>query len=191
MSLDNNKAFTANLYLNGLPLVLNQQRLKLRLRDPRITRREQLDVEVALADIGGSSFVTLADHEDDKPLLLKFVPHGENYVVTAVLRGIYEGWRLRIEGSTHHLSVSDNAPSDYFSISKDVVSKVGLADLAPGPSYVRLVSETNKKALYRAEKDGKMHFKNVDPNVTGHPAFNGTPATFVLKVIDKSTGVEE
>ncbi|MHC8335961.1 hypothetical protein [Pseudomonas sp. LB3P25] len=191
MFLDNNKAFTANLYVNGLPLVLNQQRLKLRLRDPRITRREQLDVEVALADRNGSSFVTLADHEDDKPLLLKFVPHGDNYVVTVVLRGIYEGWRLKIEGGTHHLSVSDNAPSDYFSIRKNGVPKAGLADLAAGPSYVHLVSEANKHALYRAKVGGNIIFKDVDPNVTGHDAFNSEPATFVLKIIDKPTVVEE
>jgi hypothetical protein len=191
MSLDNNKAFTANLYVKGLPLVLNQQRLKLRLRDPRITRREQLDVEVALADSSGSSFVTLADHEDDKPLLLKFVPRGDNYIVTVVLRGIYDGWRLKIEGGTHHLSVSDDAQSGYFSIRKNGAPKARFADLAAGPSYIHLVSEVNKHALYRAEEGGKIIFKDVDPNLTGHDAFNNEPATFVLKIIDKPSVVEE
>jgi len=47
MVMEENKTFTANLYVNGLPLVLNQQRLKSRLGDPRITKREQLDVEVS------------------------------------------------------------------------------------------------------------------------------------------------
>jgi hypothetical protein len=188
--MEENKTFTANLYVNGLPLVVNQQRLKTRLSDPRITRREQLDVEVALADRGASSIITLADHEGDSPLLFKFVPHGDNYAVTVVLRGTYEGWRLKIEADTHHVSVSDKAESDFFSISKHGAPKAGFADLVPGPSYVYIVSEVNGRALYRAEDGGKIIFKNIDPNRTGHDAFNNKPATFALKVIQASAAVE-
>lgn len=191
MVMEENKTFTANLYVNGLPLVLNQQRLKTRLSDPRITRREQLDVEVALSDRGTSSIITLADHEDDTPLLFKFVPRGDGYAVTVVLRGAYEGWCLKIEADTHHVSVSDKADSDFFSISKHGVPKARFTDLDPGPSYVYIVSEANGRALYRAEESGKIIFKNVDPNRTGHDAFNNKPATFVLKVIPTSTAVDE
>ncbi|MBK5531366.1 hypothetical protein JFT91_01900 [Pseudomonas sp. TH08] len=109
-----NIAFTANLYVNGLPVVLNQQRLKQRLRDSRITQSEKLDVEVALADLRESSFITLADHEDDKPLLLKFTPQGDSYAINVVLRGMNDGARLIIESNTHNLLVSQNEQSEFF-----------------------------------------------------------------------------
>ncbi|MGE8145809.1 hypothetical protein ACQKP7_11485 [Pseudomonas frederiksbergensis] len=186
MSLENNNdAFMANLYVDGLPLVLNQQRLKRRLQDPRITRRERLDVEVALADRDGTSFVTLADHEDDKPLLFKFALQGDKYAVTAVLRGMYDGWRLKIEANTHHLSVSDSAASSLFSISKHGAPRARLEHLGAGPSYIQLVSERNGRALYKAEEAGRKYFMDVDPNTTVHNAFNNTPVAFVLKIVDK------
>lgn len=70
----NNESFSANLYLDGLPVVLNQQRLQQTLRHKRITQGEKLDAEVGLADSRTSALITLADDEDDAPLLLKFVP---------------------------------------------------------------------------------------------------------------------
>ena len=42
----NNESFSANLYLDGLPVVLNQQRLQQTLRHKRITQGEKLDAEV-------------------------------------------------------------------------------------------------------------------------------------------------
>ncbi|MGL6245739.1 hypothetical protein [Pseudomonas sp.] len=182
--MNNNNAFTANLYVNGLPLVLNQQRLKLRLRDPRITRRERLEVDIALADRESPKMVTVADHEDDKPLLLIFAPEGDKYIVQAVLRGAYDGFQLKIEAGTHHLSVTDGVGS-YFSIRKHGVERAVYKDFDAGPVYMNLVSEENGRALYRADDKGRVHFKNVDPNTTGHNAYNNDPVSFVLKIVDK------
>jgi hypothetical protein len=182
--MNNNNEFTANLYVNGLPLVLNQQRLKLRLRDPRITRRERLEVDIALADSESPKTVTIADHEDDKPLLLKFVPEGGKYIVQAVLRGAYDGFQLKIVAGTHHLTVTDSVGS-YFSIRKRGVERAVYKDFDAGPVYVHLVSADNGRALYRADDNGRIHFKNVDPNITGHNAYNNDPVDFVLKIVDK------
>lgn len=192
MSLENsNSAFMANLYVDGLPLVLNQQRLKRRLRDPRITRRERLDVEVALTDRSGTSFVTLADHEDDKPLLFKFSLQDDKYIVTAVLRGMFDGWRLKIEAGTFHLSVSDSAAADLFSIRKHGVERAKFEHLSAGPSYVQIVSERRGRPLYKADEAGKKYFMDVDPNATVHDALNNTPVAFVLKIVDKTVPITE
>lgn len=186
MSLENqSNAFTANLYVNGMPVVLNQQRLKLRLRDPRITRRERLDVEVALASHDSASILTLADHEDDKPLLLKFVPKAGKYEVLAVIRGAYEGSRLTVDAGTHHLYMNGGLEGSSFSIRKHGVERAGFDDLVAGPVYVQLVSELNSRPLYLADDKGKVHFKDVDPNATKHDAFNNAPVNFVIKIVDK------
>lgn len=180
-----NIAFTANLYVNGLPVVLNQQRLKQRLRDSRIIQREKLDAEVALADLRESSFITLADHEDDKPLLLRFTPQGDSYAINIVLRGVNDGARLVIESHTHNLLVSQNERSEFFSISKTGVMRARMSDLESGPTYIGLASESNKKPLYRDTVNRMDIFKSVDPNVTGHIAYNNKPVVFVFKLIDK------
>lgn len=180
-----NVAFTANLYVNGLPVVLNQQRLKQRLRDSRITQREKLDTEVALADARESSFITLADHEDDKPLLLKFTPQGDSYAINIVLRGVNDGARLVIESRTHNLLVSRHEQSEFFSISKTGVMRATLGELEVGPTYIELASESNKKPLYRDTVNRMNIFKSVEPNVTGHIAYNNKPVVFVFKLIDK------
>ncbi|WLH34980.1 hypothetical protein PSH79_24175 [Pseudomonas sp. FP2196] len=182
---NNNNAFTANLYLNGLPLVLNQQRLKQLLREPRITKREQLDAEVALANSHEASFITLAGHEDDKPLLLKFTPQGDSYSINIALRGVFDGARWVIESDTYNLRVSHSERSEVFSISKVVGEKTSLDDLEAGPAYIHLVADSNKKSLYSSTAGQVSFFKSVDPNVTGHVAYNNKPAVFVIKVIDK------
>jgi hypothetical protein len=186
MSLENqSSAFTANLYVNGTPVVLNQQRLKLRLRDPRITRRERLDVEVALASDDSTSILTLADHEDDKPLLLKFVPKAGKYEVLAVIRGAYEGGHLTVNAGTRHLYMNSGSEGARFSIRKHGVDQASFDDFAAGPGYVQLVSELNGRPLYLANDKGKVHFKDVDPNVSKHDAFNNDPVNFVIKIVDK------
>ncbi|MBC8997398.1 hypothetical protein IAI51_12745 [Pseudomonas sp. N40(2020)] len=182
---NNNNAFTANLYFNGFPVVLNQQRLRQRLREPRITRSDKLDAEVCLADKREPGFITLAEHEDDKPLLLEFSPHGETYTIKIVLRGGYDGARLYIENGNHNLLVSQEQPAEFFSITRVEGTKLSLDDLDAGPVFINLISESSKKPLYR-DTTGRMSiFKNVDPNLTGHVAFNNKPAIFVIKVIDK------
>lgn len=186
MSLEHqSNAFTANLYVNGKPVVLNQQRLKLRLRDPRITRRERLDVEVALASNDSASILTLADHEDDKPLLFKFVPEAGAYKIVAVLRGSYEGSRLKVNPGSHHLYVGNGPESFEFSMRKHGVERVRFTDLEVGPAYVQLVSEVSGRPLYLADEKGKVHFKSTDPNRTKHDAFNNDPANFVIRIVDK------
>lgn len=186
MSLENqSSAFTANLYVNGTPVVLNRQRLKLRLRDPRITRRERLDVEVALASDDSTSILTLADHEDDKPLLLKFVPKAGKYEVLAVIRGTYEGGHLTVSTGTRHLYMNSGSEGARFSIRKHGVDQASFDDFAAGPGYVQLVSELNGRPLYLANDKGKVHFKDVDPNTSKHDAFNNDPVNFVIKIVDK------
>ena len=180
-----NKSFTANLYVDGLPVVLNLQRLRLRLRDPRITRREKLDVEAALADNRETSFLTLADHEDDKPLLLTFTPHGDSFAITIALRGVHDGARLVIESSTRNVLAGQEERGELFSISKAGLLRAVSSDLEPGPLYIGIESESNKKPLYRSTADRMSIFKSVDPNITGHNAFNNKPVTFVLKIIDQ------
>lgn len=192
MSIENNNsAFMANLYVNGLPVVLNQQRLEQRLQDPRITRRERLDVEVALVDRNATSYLTVADHEDETPLLLKFALQGRGYVLRTILRGAYDGFYITIEGGTHHLSVSDTAGASYFSISKHAVENAKFDDLQAGPAYVQLVSKRNGEAVYMANNGGKKYFMDVDPNPTGHDAFNHAPVSFVLKLVDQSASADQ
>ena len=189
MSLENqSNAFTANLYVNGMPVVLNQQRLKVRQLDPRMTRRERLDVEVALASNDSASILTLADHEDDKPLLLKFVPKADKYEVVAILRGVYGGNSLKVNAETHHLYVSNGSQGSEFSICKYGVERAVFDDLGNGPVYIQLVSELNGRPLYLAGEKGRVHFKDVDPNSTKHDAYNNEPVNFVIKIVDKPGG---
>lgn len=179
----NNQTFTAHLYLDGRPVVLNQKRLQQALRDPRITNLEKLDAEVGLADSRTSSFITLADHEDDAPLLLKFVPKGNEYAISLELAGVFEGARLFIEDKTHNLLAGTSAPVQYFSIRTYGAPKASFSDIESGPVYLDLISQQNDKPLYRHMSSGMSTFLNVDPNMTVHNAFNNKPAAFVIKVI--------
>lgn len=182
----NNKAFTANLYLDGRPVILNEQRLRDILRAPRITQGEKLDAEVGLADLRVASHITLADHEDHQPLLLNFVPHGENYAISVVYSGAFDGARLFIEDKTHKLLASTSAPIHYFSMSTFGVNKASLSHIEAGPVYAGLNSEPGYKGIYRDSSEGMSTFMNVDPNTTGHNAFNNKYARFVIKVIKPS-----
>lgn len=181
----NSKGFAANLYVNGLPVVLNQQRLKARLRNVRITQRERLDVEVALASDEGTEFLTLADHESDKPLLFKFIPQGESYSVMVALRGGYDGAYLAIKPEARQLVVRKGFPGKGFSIVKHGAEKAWFSDLNAKPSYVYLRNEESAGVLYLANDKGKLHFKDVDPNTSSHDAYNNSPVTFVIKTVDK------
>ncbi|WP_150650632.1 hypothetical protein [Pseudomonas fluorescens] len=178
-----NQTFTAHLYLDGRPVVLNQQRLQQSLRDLRITKGEKLDAEVGLADWRVSSFITLADHENDAPLLLKFVAQGDEYAINLVLAGAFDGARLFIEDKTHNLLASTHAPTQSFSISTPAATRASLRHLESGPAYLELISEPNDRPLYRNVSSGMSTFLDADPNVTGHNAFNQKPAKFVIKVI--------
>lgn len=180
----NDKAFTANLYLDGRPVVLNQQRLQLVLRDLRITQREKLDAEVGLCDLRLASFITLADHEDDVALLLKFVPQGDHYAISLVLPGTFDGARLYIEESSKYLLASTSAPVQNFSISTSGVAKASFNNFKSGPVYLGLSSQPKNRALYRYVSEGLNTFVDVDPNRTGHNAFNNRPALFVIKVVN-------
>ncbi|WP_435038149.1 hypothetical protein [Pseudomonas neuropathica] len=179
----NNQTFTAHLYLDGRPVVLNQQRLQQVLRDLRITNGEKLDAEVGLADSRVSSFITLAEHEDDEPLLLKFVPEGNEYAVSLELAGTFKGARLFVEDKTHNLLASTSAPPQYFSISTYGASKASFSNIESGPAYLELICEPGDRSLYRHISSAMSTFVDADPNRTGHNAFNNKPATFVIKVI--------
>lgn len=175
----NSEGFTANLYLDGFPLVLNQQRLQQALRHKRITPGEKLDAEVGLADLRKCSFITLADYEDDTPLLLKFVPEGNCYAIQVILQGVFDGARLFIEDQTHNLLVSTSAPTQLFSIS----TYGAVSNIVPGPAYIGLNREPKYKPLYRKASAGMSEFLDADPNLTRHNAFNQESAKFVIKVL--------
>ena len=185
----NNQTFTAHLYLDGRPVVLNQQRMQQALRNLRITRAEKLEAEVGLADSRVSSFITLADHEDDTPLSLKFVPKGDEYLISVVLAGMFDGARLFLEDKTHNLLASTSAPEQYFSISTTGVSKASFSHFKSGPAWLELIGEPHDRPLYRHISSGMSTFLKVDPNSTGHNAFNNKPAIFVIKVIDERSAV--
>lgn len=185
MTNDSNKnaSFTANLFLQGLPVVLNQQRLKLRLRNPRLTRHERLDNEIALASVSGSNFLTLADNEDDKPLLLRFIPKDGKYAVKTILKGEYDEHFLGLAPDTKRVIASaERGAQVSLSNSKNVA--VGFADLQRGPAHVYVGVAGH--LLFQGLEDGERFFKDSDPNNTGHNAFNNEPARFVLKVIAHS-----
>jgi hypothetical protein len=180
---NNNVSFSANLFLDGRPVVLNQQRLKSRLRDPRLTRRERLDTEVSLASGDGANFLTLADHEDDKPLLLKFVPKDDGYAVMTILKGEYDERFLSLAQGARHVLAGEER-NNQFSLSSNKTAAFSFADLQKGPSYVHL--NVAGRVLYLGLEDGKHYFQDSDPNATGHDAFNGKPAVFVIKVVAQS-----
>ncbi|WP_166216775.1 hypothetical protein [Pseudomonas atagonensis] len=184
MSSNNSNSFTVNFYLDGLPVVLNQQRLKLRLRDSRITRRERLDVEVALASPDGSGFLTLADHEDDKPLLFRLIPKGDRFSVMTILKGEYDEGYLTISNDARHIVVRDASQSSQFTLSIPGVQNAKFSDLDKGPVNVVLAAG-GSKAIYHAQDNGKHHFKDVEPNTTGHDAYNNKPALFVVKIVER------
>ncbi len=179
----NNQTFTAHLFLDGRPVVLNQQRLQQVLRDLRITNGEKLDAEVGLADSRVSSFITLAEHENDEPLLLKFDPEGNEYAISLELAGTFKGARLFVEDKTHNLLASTSAPLQYFSINTYGASKASFSNIESGPAYLKLICEPGDRPLYRHISSAMSTFVDADPNRTGHNAFNNKPATFVIKVI--------
>ncbi|WP_332768434.1 hypothetical protein [Pseudomonas koreensis] len=185
----NSKTFTAHLYLDGRPVVLNQQRLQKVLGQPRITKGEQLEAEVGLADTRVASFITLGDGEDDDPLLLKFVPQGDDYEITLVQTGAFANARLFIEAVTHNLLASTSAVAQRFSARTFGVPKNSLADIEASPAHLELSRKTDdknskSKPLYRYVSDGMVTFVDEDPNETRHNAFNNNPATFVIKVVE-------
>ncbi|MFH0020982.1 hypothetical protein ACFZAC_05165 [Pseudomonas fluorescens] len=184
----NSKSFNAHLYLDGRPVVLNQQRLQKVLGQPRITKGEQLEAEVGLADSRIASFITLADHEDDDPQLLKFVPQGDDYEITLVQTGAFANARVFIEPVTHNLLASTSAVAQCFSLRTFGVPKISPANIEAGPAHVELSRKADdrnskSKPLYRYASDGMVTFVDEDPNQTRHNAFNNKPATFVIKVI--------
>lgn len=184
----NSKTFNAHLYLDGRPVVLNQQRLQKVLGQLRITKGEQLEAEVGLADTRVASFITLADHDDDEPLLLKFVPKGDNYEISLVHTGAFADAHLYIEARTHNLLASTSAAAQHFSISTDGVPQASLGDFEAGAAHLELSSKavdskSRSKPLYRHVSSGLDTFVDEDPNLTGHNAFNNKPATFVIKVV--------
>lgn len=190
--------FTAHLYINGYPLVLNQQYLQTKLLNKRLTAEQRVEFEAGLADKVFPRFVTLADYDDDAPLLFQFVSVGEKkYEVYAKLPGKYDGWRLAIDQQGRHLEVTDEAALSTFSLIREGAERALYKDFGPGPSQVILVSEERQSGMYLArsnyrDKHGstlKNDYRNiivdVNPNFTGHDAFNGRVAKFLLKVVDE------
>ncbi|MFJ2463870.1 hypothetical protein [Pseudomonas sp. NPDC087615] len=189
VSINTDITFTANLYLDGLPVVLNQQCLQQRLRRPRLTKREQLDAEVSLADSRVASLLTLADHEHDEPLLLKFVAQDDRYAIHVVQRGEFDNARLTFENKTHNLLASTADKTDYFSINKLGASSTTFSDIESGAAYIGLGSESNNRPLYHRVVKGMSTFLNVNPNPSKHDAFNYSSAVFVIKVVEKLSAV--
>ena len=86
-----------------------------RLLDKRITTNERLQVESDLADKDLPRFVTVSAHDDDDPLLFRFVVAGDNvYEVYADAHGKYLGWRLHMDPVNRHMTVVDSSTDALF-----------------------------------------------------------------------------
>jgi hypothetical protein len=188
--------FSAHFFVNGLPLVLNLHHMEQRLLDKRITTNERLQVDSDLADKDLPRFVTVAAHDDDDPLLFRFVVAGDNvYEMYADSPGKYQGWRLHMDPVKRHMSVVDSSTDALFSLIGKEGVRLGLDDLSVGSLSVVLVSEERKSGIYLTTtnyRDKRPDIKrpavkkiivDVNPNFTGHDAFNGEVAKFVLKVV--------
>lgn len=193
---DSEAAFTAHLFINGYPLVLNQQYMQTRLLNKRLTTEERLGLEAGLVDRDTPRFVTVANFDDDVPLSFQFVSVGNRkYELYAKLPGKYNGWRLSIDSGARHLVVSDGAVSSTFSLMIEGRGRADRSEFLPGPSQVVLVSDERNSGMYLTRSNyrdkhgstGRNSYSDiivdVNPNVTGHHAFNGRVANFVLKII--------
>jgi len=187
MSEEVSAAFTGHLFLGGLPWVVNYQVMERRLKSPRITNEQRLSAEMALDYEADSRVVTLADHDDDEPLLIQFVPEGQGRFILSVKSvGRYFNWRLRIDQKTRSLLVDESVGS-HFEFRTYNGSLKSFADLPSNPASVFVVSAERDAGLFLAEtKEGLKYFMDRSPNTTGHDAFDATPATFVLKICPSS-----
>lgn len=192
--------FSAQLFVNGYPLVLSHQYLQQRLLDKRITTQERLQVEAELLEREAPRFVTVAAHEDDAPLVFEFRAVGEKrYELGIRLPGKYDGWRLRMDPSVRYMKVDDSATSALFSLNGVEGERLSLEDLKEGHASVVLISEERQSGVYLtrtnfrnkymdpsvvATKDFKQIFVDINPNYTGHDVFNGRVATFIIKVVE-------
>lgn len=191
--------FAAQLFVDGYPLVLNQQHMQQRLLDKRITMNERLQVEADLRDREVPRFVTVAAHEDDEPLTFNFVAVGDlRYELYANVPGKYDGWRLRMDPDVRHMKVDDGSTGALFSLIGIEGERVGLEGLKAGHASVILVSEERQSGVYLTRtnfRDKDRHpstklteFKrilvDINPNFTGHDAFNGRVASFILRIVE-------
>lgn len=194
---DSRSAFTAHLFINGYPLVLNQQYMQARLLNKRLTTEERLGLEAGLVDRDIPRYVTVASFDDDVPLSFQFVSMGNRkYELYAKLPGKYNGWRLSIDSDARHLVVSDGPVSSTFSLMVDGRGRADRSEFLPGPSQVVLVSDERNSGMYLARRNyrnkhgstSKNSYSDiivdVNPNVTGHHAFNGRVAEFVLRIVE-------
>jgi hypothetical protein len=191
--------FSACLFVNGFPLVLNVQHMEQRLLDKRITMAERLQIEAELMDKDLPRFVTVAAHEDDEPLLFDFVVAGDKvYELYAKVPGKYDGWRLRMAPKGRHMTVADSPTDALFSLIGREGVRLGFEEVVAGYLSVVFVSEERQSGIYLAttnyrdqypdvkRPDVKKILVDINPNFTGHDAFNGSVATFVLKVVEQS-----
>ncbi|SEM95103.1 hypothetical protein SAMN04487857_107174 [Pseudomonas sp. ok272] len=191
--------FAAQLFVNGYPLVLNQQHLEQRLLDKRITMKERLQVEADLRDREEPRFVTVAAHEDDEPLIFMFIAVGDRrYELYAKLPGKYDGWRLRMDPGIRYMKVDNGATAALFSLVGIAGERLGFEDLKAGHASVVLVSEERLSGVYVTRTNFRdkdilpssklLEFKHIlvdiNPNFTGHDAFNGEVATFILRLVE-------
>lgn len=177
--------FTAKLYLQGRALVLNEQRLRARKKFSRLTLGQRLDIEAHLADPAISTLVTLADHDDDKALLLRFNPVGSEYIIKVSAEGIYNGWHLNVDERTGELYVAQDTAPDYFKLLHQ--DNDALVNLPIGASifYARLRSKRTGECLFLSKTLETPTFSAVD-NAKGDYIHKNEIRKFVVKIVQKA-----
>lgn len=92
---DMKKSVIAHLFLAGKPLVLNYQLMEKRLARPRLTSAQRTEYSRQLKSEGG--FLTVADRDDDEPLLIHFRSENDRYTLRVATPGKFYGAFLSME----------------------------------------------------------------------------------------------
>ncbi|MGY2188259.1 hypothetical protein D3C81_388550 [compost metagenome] len=92
---DLNKSVIAHLFLAGKPLVLNYQLMEKRLARPRLTSAQRTEYNRQLKSEGG--FLTVADRDEDEPLLIHFRSENDRYTLRVATPGKFFGYFLSME----------------------------------------------------------------------------------------------
>jgi len=177
--------FTAKLYLQGRALVLNEQRLRARKKLFRLTLGQRLDIEAHLADPVISTLVTLADHDDDKALVLRFTPVGSEYIIKVSAEGAFNGWHFNVDERTGELNIAKDTAPDYFKLLHQ--DNDALVNLPIGASifYARLSSKRTGECVFLSKTMETPTFSAVD-KAKGDYVHKNEPRKFVVKIVQKA-----
>lgn len=165
--------------------MLNEQRLRARKKFPRLTLGQRLDIEAHLADPDISTLVTLADHDDDKALLLRFIPVGNYYIIKVNAEGAFNGWHFNIDGRASELNIAKDTAPDHFELLHQDNST--LVNLPTGASifYARLNSKRTGECLFLSKTLETPIFSAVD-KAKGDYIHKNEIRKFVVKIVQKA-----